>query len=108
MAFGGSFLGRLRLRAVAGLSLLGRIAERKVVNAILAGIYAAVVGLLAAALYDPIWVSAAHTVVDAGIALIALVLLQRFKTPPIVIAAFCVCSSLAISMANFARPGLFG
>lgn len=96
------------LLAVAGLSLLGRIAERTVVNAVLAGINAAVVGLLAAALYDPIWESAVHTVTDAGITLIALLLLQRFKTPPIVIAALCVCSSLAISMADLVPPGLFG
>jgi chromate transporter len=86
------------LLAVAGLSLLGRIAERKTANALLAGINAAVVGLLAAAFYNPVWVSAVQSAVDVAIAVIAFVLLQRLKTPPILIAALCVVASLAKSM----------
>ena len=86
------------LLAVAGLSLLGRIAKRKIVNAVLAGINAAVVGLLAAALYNPVWVSAIQSVVDGVVALAAFLLLQRFKTPPILIAALCVGASIARSM----------
>jgi chromate transporter len=86
------------LLAVAGLSLLGRIAKNKTANATLAGINAAVVGLLAAALYNPVWVSAVRSVVDVAIVLTAFVLLQRFKTPPIAIAALCIVASLAKSV----------
>ncbi len=81
------------LLAVAGLSLPGLIADRKTVSATLAGINAAVVGLLAAALYNPVWVSAVQSAIDMVIALVAFVLLQRFKTPPILIAALCVGAS---------------
>ena len=82
------------LLAVAGLSLLGLIAGRKIVSATLAGINAAVVGLLAAALYNPVWTSAVQTPIDVVIALVAFILLQRFKTPPILIAALCVGASI--------------
>jgi chromate transporter len=83
------------LLAVAGLSLLGRVARNETAIAALAGINAAVVGLLAAALYNPVWMSAVRSIVDGAIVLAAFVLLQRFKTPPIVIAAVCVAASLS-------------
>lgn len=86
------------LLAVAGSSLLGRIASGKIANGILAGINAAVVGLLAAALYSPVWVSAVRSAVDILIVLVAFFLLQRIKTPPILIASLCVAASLAKSL----------
>jgi chromate transporter len=86
------------LLAVSGLSLLARIAGSKIANAILAGTNAAVVGFLAAALYNPVWLSAVRSAVDIVIVLIAFVLLQRIKTQPILIAALCVVASLASSM----------
>lgn len=82
------------LLSVAGLSLLGRVAGSTTANAMLAGVNAAVVGLLAAALYNPVWVNAVHSLVDVVVVLIALVLLQRFKTPPVLIATVCVAASL--------------
>ena len=86
------------LLAIAGESLLGRIAGSKAANAILAGINAAVVGLLAAALYDPVWVSAVHAPVDVLIVCVAFVLLLRFRAPPILVAALCVGASIASSV----------
>ena len=88
------------LLAVTGLSLLGRIADNKIANAILAGINAAVVGLLAAALYNPVWVNAVRSLLDIAIVLTAFALLQRFKTPPILIAALCVGASISRSMVS--------
>jgi chromate transporter len=85
------------LLAITGLSLLGRVANSKAVNAALAGINAAVVGLLAAALYNPVWVSAVHAPVDVAIVLVAFVLSLRFKVPPILIATLCVCASIVRS-----------
>lgn len=46
------------------------------------GINAAVVGLLLAALYQPVWTSTVHTPQDFGIALVALLALVIWKLPP--------------------------
>jgi chromate transporter len=86
------------LLAVTGLSLFGRVADSKIAGAVLAGINAAVVGMLAAALYNPVWVSAVRVPVDLAIVLVAFVLLQRVKIPPILIATLCVSASIASSM----------
>ncbi|WP_397453292.1 chromate efflux transporter [Pseudomonas sp. NA-150] len=51
-------------------------------QAALAGINAGVVGLLLAALYNPVWTSAILKPQDFGLALIALVALMFWKTPP--------------------------
>ena len=50
-------------------------------NALL-GVNAAVVGLLLAALYDPVWTSAILSATDFGLALAAFTLLVFWKTPP--------------------------
>lgn len=87
------------LLAVAGLSLLGRIVNAPTATGTLAGINAAVVGLLAAALYNPMWTTAVHSSIDVAIVLVCFVLLRQFKTSPIVVAALCVATSLANSFA---------
>ena len=51
-------------------------------QAALSGINAAVVGLLLAALYHPVWTSAIHAPQDFGLALLALVALMFWKLPP--------------------------
>lgn len=51
-------------------------------QAALAGVNAAVVGLLLAALYQPVWTSAIFSARDFGLALIALVALMVWKLPP--------------------------
>lgn len=51
-------------------------------QAALSGVNAAVVGLLLAALYNPVWTSAILTPTDFGLALIALVALMFWKVPP--------------------------
>lgn len=53
----------------------------------LRGINAAVVGLLLAALYDPVWTSAIHGPEDFGLALVALGLLAIWKWPPWLVVA---------------------
>ena len=57
-----------------------------------AGINASVVGLLAFALYDPVWTSAIHSVADCAIAVATFTLLVVFKVSPVAvvgIAAVC-------------------
>ena len=53
----------------------------------LRGINAAVVGLLLAALYDPVWTSAIHGPEDFGLALVSLGLLAIWKWPPWLVVA---------------------
>ena len=53
----------------------------------LRGINAAVVGLLLAALYDPVWTSAIHGPEDFGLVLTALGLLAVWKWPPWLVVA---------------------
>ena len=53
----------------------------------LRGINAAVVGLLLAALYDPVWTSAIHGAEDFALALVALALLAVWKWPPWLVVA---------------------
>jgi chromate transporter len=51
-------------------------------QAALSGINAAVVGLLVAALYQPVWTSAIYAPQDFGLALVALLALMFWKLPP--------------------------
>lgn len=55
----------------------------------LSGINAAVVGLLLAALYKPVWTSAILAPVDFGLGLIAFGLLMFWKWPPWIVVLLC-------------------
>lgn len=63
-----------------------------------AGVNAGVVGLLAAALYDPIWVSVVHNWTDILIALIGLLMLQIFRLSALLVVVWCVLASIALSL----------
>jgi chromate transporter len=58
-------------------------------QAALAGVNAAVVGLLLAALYHPVWTSAIFNLYDFALALLALVALMAWKLPPWLVVAGC-------------------
>lgn len=62
-----------------------------------AGVNAGVVGLLAAALYDPIWVSVVHNWTDILIALIGLLMLQIFRLSALLVVVWCLLASIALS-----------
>jgi chromate transporter len=55
----------------------------------LAGINAAVVGLLLAALYQPVWTSAITTAADFSLALLALACLMVWRLPPWLVVVLC-------------------
>lgn len=77
--------GYLRALVLAGRrinAILGAFAPQYRHQAALAGINAAVVGLLLAALYQPVWTSAIFQPQDFGLALVALVALMFWKLPP--------------------------
>ena len=63
----------------------------------LRGINAAVVGLLLAALYDPVWTSAIHGPEDFGLALVALGLLAVWKCPPWLVVALSAAAGQALT-----------
>ena len=56
--------------------------QRAWARGVLAGVNAAVVGLLLAALYRPVATSALHSVADVALALVALAALLRWRVPP--------------------------
>lgn len=58
-------------------------------QAALAGVNAAVVGLLLAALYHPVWTSAIHGAADFGLALAAFVALVFWRAPPWAVVLAC-------------------
>ncbi|MCB8838168.1 chromate efflux transporter [Aurantimonas sp. VKM B-3413] len=70
---------------VAALPFWEALRRRPRLQAALRGINAAVVGILAAALYDPVFVTAVADRVDFALALSGFVLLVAWKTPPIVV-----------------------
>jgi chromate transporter len=83
------------LLAVAGVRLWSLVDASSRLAGALTGINAAVVGILGAALYDPVWLSAVRQDVDAVIALSGLLLLERWKAPPPAVLVFCVALALA-------------
>ena len=56
--------------------------QRAWARGVLAGVNAAVVGLLLAALYQPVATSALHNAADVALALVALAALLRWRVPP--------------------------
>jgi chromate transporter len=70
------------------------LAARDQAARMLAGVNAAVVGLLAAALYNPVWVSAVRDAEDFAIALIAFALLVAARWSPLGVVAWCVVASV--------------
>jgi chromate transporter len=68
---------------VAGALPFWELLRRNVrMQAALSGINAAVVGLLLAALYQPVWTNAIHGPQDFGLALVGLLALMFWKLPP--------------------------
>lgn len=70
------------LLVVGALPFWERLRQSLRTQAALAGVNAAVVGLLLAALYQPVWTSAIQQPQDFGLALVALVALMFWKLPP--------------------------
>ncbi|MDE3176481.1 MAG: chromate transporter, partial [Pseudomonadota bacterium] len=65
-------------------------------QAAMQGVNAAVVGLLAMALYNPVWTSSVSTPLDFVIATTAFVLLIAWKAPPLAVVILCAAAGLAL------------
>jgi chromate transporter len=70
------------LLVIGALPFWSALRGNRATQAALRGINAAVVGLLLAALYDPVWTSTIHTRADFILAVGALVMLAWWKAPP--------------------------
>lgn len=70
------------LLLLAAFPLWGRLRRQSTLRRALSGINAAVVGLLLAALYDPVWTSAISTAGDFALALVAFAALVFWRLPP--------------------------
>jgi len=67
-------------------------------QAALAGINAAVVGLLLAALYTPVWTSAIQKPADFAVGLAAFLLLMFWKVPPWLVVILGAATAQLIAM----------
>jgi chromate transporter len=72
--------------------------QRNGVQNAMAGINAAVVGLLIAALYDPVWTSAIHSRVDFGLALAAFGLLVYAKLSPVLVVLLAAIAGWVLAL----------
>jgi chromate transporter len=70
------------LLVVGALPFWDALRRRAGVQSALRGVNAAVVGLLLAALYDPVWTSAIHAPADFALGLLAFLLLVFWRVPP--------------------------
>ncbi len=99
IALAGVFLPGLLL-VVGALPFWDALRRRPPAQAAMRGANAAVVGVLGAALYDPVWTSAILSPHDFGLALVGFVLLTVWAAPP-----WLVVSLLAVGGTGLAAAG---
>ena len=92
----GIFLPGL-LAMMGALPFWHALRSRPRAQAVMTGINAAVVGLLGAALYSPVWVSAVRGPADFAVAAAAFVLLVAWRAPPLLAVVFCAVAGVALS-----------
>ncbi|MCP1231403.1 chromate efflux transporter [Acetobacter indonesiensis] len=96
-AFGlfGIFLPGI-LVLIGALPFWDTFRSQPAVRATMRGVNAAVVGLLGAALYTPVWTSAVRSVADFGIVLVGFVLLTVWRAPPLVVVGISALGGVVI------------
>lgn len=85
------------LLVVGALPFWERMRRRDAMQRAMGGINAAVVGVLAAALYDPVWTSAIHSRADFGLALACFGLLVHGRLSPVLVVAGAALGGWALS-----------
>jgi len=78
------------------LPLWRQLAGRSGAARAIAGVNAAVVGLLGAALYEPVFTSAVRGPADLAVALIGFTLLQAWRASALVVVGWCVTGSVLV------------
>lgn len=69
-------------------------------QAAMRGVNAAVVGILGAALYNPVWTSAVKTPGDFAVALVGFVLLVAWRAPPLLAVVVSACGGVLLALAS--------
>jgi len=69
-------------------------------RAAMRGVNAAVVGLLAAALYSPLWTGSVNTLGDFTVALIGVALLSIWRTPPLYVVIVGALGGMGLTLAG--------
>jgi chromate transporter len=59
-----------------------------------------VVGILAAALYDPLWTTGIRSIADVAIAATAFLLLTGLRAPPILTVALCAVLAVGVGVGD--------
>jgi chromate transporter len=99
----GAALGLIGIFLPGILVLLGTLPfwdvlrQRVGAQAIMRGINAAVVGLLGAALYNPLWISSVRSSGDFALALVGFVLLTAWRTPPLIVVIMGALGGIALA-----------
>jgi chromate transporter len=100
----GAALGLIGIFLPGVLILLGTLPfwdtfrKREGAQAMMRGVNAAVVGLLGAALYNPLWTSSVNAPGDFGIALVGFVLLTVWRTPPLLVVIVSAVGGVVLSL----------
>jgi chromate transporter len=69
-------------------------------QAMMRGVNAAVVGLLGAALYNPVWTSSVQAPGDFAVALVGFVLLTAWRAPPLVVVVVSAIGGVLVALFN--------
>ncbi len=72
--------------------------QRSGAQAVMRGVNAAVVGLLAAALYNPVWTNSVGSSKDFAVALVGFILLTVWRAPPLVVVVLGALSGMALAL----------
>lgn len=100
---GGAVLGLTGIFLPGFLLLVGTLPfwdgfrQRTGAQAIMRGINAAVVGLLGAALYSPLWIGSVRSPSDFSLALVGFVLLMVWRTPPLIVVIVGALGGIALA-----------
>ena len=102
----GAALGLIGIFLPGALILMGTLPfwdtfrKRVGAQAMMRGVNAAVVGLLGAALYNPVWTSSVKTSGDFAIALVGFVLLTVWRAPPFLVVIISALGGVALAQAS--------
>lgn len=93
----GSFLPGI-LILLGTLPFWDSFRRRADAQAMMRAVNAAVVGLLGAALYNPVWTSAVKGPQDFGIALVGFVLLMAWRAPPLLVVVISALGGMTLAL----------
>jgi chromate transporter len=88
------------LALVAALPFWETFRKHARAQAAMRGVNAAVVGLLGAALYNPVWTTSVKGPGDFGLALVGFMLLTMWQAPPLVVVAVTAVGGVVLAIAG--------